>query len=338
MPAAATPRRRLRVFFVGSEGDSNWIPWGRNGVTKAAREHDVVQRDPGRKLAEQIADPSIEAVIDYTMSASPELAAAAAGHVLLWQLGSVGYDHLDLRSLARAGIPTANCPGFTSSSGLAEQALMLAMMALRRYPDLAASVAAGTRLAPTGRQLSGRTLLIIGMGASGRETARRAKAFGMRVIGIGRRADTNLERRYGLLWSGGADRLDEALAMADVTSLHVPLTDETRNLLSRQRLETMPAGAVVVNVARGGLIDEAALADLVRSGHLYGAGLDTVEGEPAGPDHPLYGVPGIIIAPHVAGATEETSRRRSRFGAINVSRVAAGLEPFGRIDLLVPPD
>jgi (S)-sulfolactate dehydrogenase len=329
-------RRGLRVFFNGYEGDPNWIPWGHNGVTKAGRSHHVIQRDPARPLVDQVGDPSIEAVIDYNMSASPELAAAAAGHVRLWQLGSVGYDHLDLRSLARHGIPTAACPGFTSSSGLAEQALLLAMLVLRRYPDLQASVAAATRLAPTGRQLSGRTLVVIGLGASGRETARRARALGMRVIGIGRHADPELERRVGLLWSGGEDRLEEALAMADITSLHVPLTSETRNLLSRARLELLPRGAVVVNVSRGGLIDETALADLVRDGHLYGAGLDTVEPEPAGPSHPLYGVPNVIITPHVAGATEETSRRRSRFGAINLSRVAAGLEPLNRIDLLVP--
>jgi phosphoglycerate dehydrogenase-like enzyme len=332
------PRRRLRVFFNGTPDDSNWIPWGRNGVRAASRAHDVVTRDPSRPLVDQIADPSIEAVIDYTMSASPELAAGAAGHVRLWQLGSVGYDHLDLRSLARNGIPTANCPGSTSARGLAEQALMLAMMVLRRYPDLAAIVEAGSLKGITGRQLSGRTLLIIGMGASGRALARRATAFGMHVIGIGRQADHLLERRLGLAWSGGEDRLDEALAAADVTSLHVPLTAETRNILSRERLERLPSGAVVVNVARGGLIDEPALAELIRSGHLYGAGLDTVAGEPAGPDHPLRGVPNVVITPHVAGATEETSRRRSRWGAINLSRVAAGYEPFGRIDLLVPPD
>jgi phosphoglycerate dehydrogenase-like enzyme len=158
----------------------------------------------------------------------------------------------------------------------------------------------------------------------------------MRVMGIGRRRDPVLQQRAGLAWLGGIDELDEAVARADVTSLHVPLTSETRGLLSRERLERMPRGAVVVNVARGGLIDEPALADVVRSGHLFGAGLDTVEGEPAGLDHVLRDVPGIIITPHVAGATHETSLRRSRFGALNISRVRAGLEPLSRIDLLVP--
>lgn len=326
----------MRVLFLGTPQMPNWIPWGRNAVNAVGRAHEITVMDPARPVVDQVADPRLDAVLDPTMMASPELAEAAAGHVRLWQLGSVGFDKLDLQSLARHGIPTANVPGFTSSRGLAEHALMLAMMVLRQSGVMAATVEAVKLNSPVGRQLSGRRLLIIGLGASGRELARRARAFGMPVIGIGRRTDPELERRYGLLWSGGPERLDEALAMADVVSLHIPLTSETRNYLSRERIERLPQDAVVVNVARGGLIDESALADRIRAGHLYGAGLDTVAGEPAGSDHPLRGLPNVVITPHVAGSTEETSRRRSRFGAINVSRVGAGLEPLNRIDLLVP--
>ena len=324
----------MRVLYLGGPDRSNWIPWGRNTVTAASRAHEVVLLDPARPVVEQVADVSVDAVIDHTMAASPELAAAAAGHVRLWQIGSVGYDKLDLRALASERIPTANVPGFTSSRALAEHALMLAMMVLREYQVLASAVEATSLQAPTGRQLAGRTLLIIGLGASGRELARRARAFGMRVIGIARRPDPALQRRYGLSWLGGTGQLDEAVSRADVTSLHIPLIEENRNLLNRERLERMPRGAVVVNVSRGGLIDEDALADLVRSGHLLGAGLDTVEGEPAAPEHVLRGVPGVIITPHVAGATHETSLRRARFAALNISRVGAGLEPLSRIDLL----
>jgi phosphoglycerate dehydrogenase-like enzyme len=327
----------MRVLYLGGPERSSWIPWGQDTVAAASRSHDVVLLDPARPAVDQVADPSVDAVIDQTMAASPELAAAAAGHVRLWQIGSVGYDKLDLRALAREGIPTANVPGFTSSRGLAEHALMLAMMVLREYQVLTSVVDASSLQAPTGRQLAGRTLLIVGLGASGRELARRASACGMRVIGIARRPDPALQRRYGLAWLGGTDRLDEAVTRADVTSLHIPLTEENRNLLSRERLERMPRGAVVVNVSRGGLIDEDALADLVRRGHLLGAGLDTVAGEPAAADHVLRDLPGVIITPHVAGATHETSVRRARFAALNISRVRAGLEPLSRIDLLAAP-
>lgn len=323
----------MRVLYLGSRDGPSWDPWGRNAVAAASRSHEVTVVDPSRPVVEQIADPDVDVVMDPSMTATPEMAAAAAGHVRLWQLGSVGYDKLDLPALVRHGIPVANCPGGTSARALAEHALLLAMMVLRRYPDLARKVEAGELQSSVGRQLAGRTLLIIGMGASGRALARAAVALGMRVIGIGRHSDPSLERRYGLAWQGGLDRLDEALAEAQVTSLHIPLTADTRDILDRARLERMPAGAVVVNVSRGGLIDEPALADLVRSGHLFGAGLDVVVDEPAGPEHPVRGVPQIVITPHAAGATDRTSRRRSRFGAINISRVGAGLPPLSRIDL-----
>jgi len=207
----------------------------------------------------------------------------------------------------------------------------------RDYPALEAAVDAGTLVAPTGRQLAGRTLLIIGLGASGRQLARRAAAFGMALIAINHRGrDAALERRYGLRWMGGLESLDRALAEADVVSLHVPLSAETHNLLDARRLALIKPGGVVVNVSRGGLIDEVALAAEVRSGHLYGAGLDVVAGEPAGPDHPLRNVPRVVIAPHVAGATDATAHRRARFAALNISRLRHGLEPLCRVDRLPP--
>jgi phosphoglycerate dehydrogenase-like enzyme len=132
------------------------------------------------------------------------------------------------------------------------------------------------------------------------------------------------------------DQLDAAVAQAGVVSLHIPYEPETRHILSRERLRLLPPGSIVVNVSRGGLIDEPALGEMVRSGYLLGAGLDTVEGEPAGPDHPLRGVPQVLITPHVAGATYETSRRRARFATHNISRVGWGLAPLYRIERSAP--
>ena len=128
MTSSSPAGRRIRVLFTGSREASNWEPWGREMLTELSRSHDVTVAAPDRPLVDQVADPAIEVVVDASMLASPELAAAAEGHVRLWQLGSVGYDKVDVRSLARHGIPTANQPGFTSSRSLAEQALMLAMM------------------------------------------------------------------------------------------------------------------------------------------------------------------------------------------------------------------
>ena len=248
----------------------------------------------------------------------------------LWQLGSVGYDKVDVASLSRHGIPVANQPGLTSARSLAEHALMLAMMVARSYQQLAANVEAGTLGGPIGRQLAGRSLLIIGLGASGR----RARPRGRTRSGCGSRAVTRsgpneaapAAVRAGAAWRASTSSTTPS-AEADVVSLHVPLSSETRGILDARRLRLMPRAAIVVNVSRGGLIDEPALADAVRDGHLFGAGLDVVDGEPAPADHPLRDVPGVIILPHVAGATDATSRRRARFAALNISRLAYGLEP-----------
>jgi len=305
------------------------------------RSHDISMVDPTRPMLDQVADPTVEVIIDHLMQASPELAAAAAGHVRLWQLGSVGYDKIDVASLGREGVPVANCPGSSSARGLAEHALTLAMLVLRQFGELQAVVREGSLVAPSGRQLVGRTLLIIGFGASARALATRATAMGMRVVAVQRRGeDPDLQRRYGLGRLAGMAALDALLPAADVVSLHIPYSAETRHILDRRRLWLMPPGSVVVNVSRGGLIDEVALAEAIQEGRISGAGLDVVEGEPAGPDHPLWDMPEVIITPHIAGATQATSRRRARFAAHNVSRVGAGLAPLSFIaplSLIVPP-
>jgi phosphoglycerate dehydrogenase-like enzyme len=159
----------------------------------------------------------------------------------------------------------------------------------------------------------------------------------MRVHAVTRSGpDPEAQRRYGLASLRGMDALDEALGEADVVSLHVPLSPETRGILDAGRLRRIRPGGIVVNVSRGGLIDEPALAQAVRDGHLFGAGLDVVDGEPAPADHPLRGVPGIIVLPHVAGATDATAHRRARFAALNISRLAHGLPPLCRVDQLPP--
>lgn len=329
MDPEASARYRVRVLFLGSRTAPSWAPWGRDIVAAVGRSHDISIVDPDRPMVDQVADATVDVIVDNLMQASPALAEAAAGHVRLWQLGSVGYDKIDVASLGRHGVPVANCPGSSSARGLAEHALTLAMLVLRRFDELQAAVAASTLVAPIGRQLVGRTLLLIGFGASARALATRASAMGMRVVAVQRRgADPVLQQHYGLDRLTGMDALDELLGRADVVSLHIPYEAATRHILDRRRLWLLPPGSVVVNVARGGLIDEVALADAIRAGRISGAGLDVVEGEPAGPGHPMWHMERVILTPHIAGATEATSRRRARFAAHNISRVAAGLAPL----------
>jgi phosphoglycerate dehydrogenase-like enzyme len=319
----------MRVLYLGGPTLPEWEPFGGDILRVVGRAHDVRTVDPHLDVVAQVADPSVEAVVDHGLLVRGGLVEAAAGHVRLWQLGSVGYDGVDVRAFQRAGVPFAHCPGSGSAGALAEHALMLALMVIRQHAALARNVAAGVLRGPTGRELAGRTLLIVGLGASGRALATRAVALGMRVRAVRRQGpDEQVRRTIGLDSLGGIDRLDAELGRADLVSLHVPLAPSTRHLLDRRRLSLLPAGAVVINVSRGGLLDEAALADAVRDGRLTGAGLDVVEGEPAGAAHPLRGIPEVIITPHTAGNTFETSRRRARFALANIDRIARGCDPL----------
>jgi glyoxylate reductase len=316
----------LRVLVLGDEDSVSWHPWGRDVMDEVARTNKVVLVDRSRPLGEQVA--SADAVVDLQGEVDASLAQAAAGQVQLWQFVSVGYDHFDVASLLDRGVPAACCAGSTSASGLAELALMLSMMVLRRYAELDASMRSGEESYPIGRELQGRTLLIIGLGASGQELAVRARAFGMHVIGVRRAgADPAFAQELGLEQLARFDELDSLLPRADVVSLHVPLTADTRHLLSRKRFFLMRPGSIVVNVSRGGLIDELGLIDALRSGNLAGAGLDVLASEPVDLTHPLLGHPRVILTPHIAGATEETSLRRARFVAENLDRIATGQNP-----------
>jgi phosphoglycerate dehydrogenase-like enzyme len=319
----------MRVLYLGAPTLPEWEPFGEDVLRVVGRAHDVRTVDPDADVVAQVADPAVEAVVDHGLLLRAGLIEAAAGHVRLWQLGSVGYDGLGLGAFQRARIPFAHCPGSGSAGALAEHALMLALMVIRQHTALARNVAAGVLRGPTGRELAGRSLLIVGLGASGRAFARRAVALGMRVRAVRRQGpEEQVRRSLGLESLGGMDSLDVELTRADLVSLHVPLAPSTRHLLDRRRLALLPAGAVVLNVSRGGLLDDAALADAVRAGHLAGAGLDVVEGEPAGAAHPLRGIPEVVITPHTAGNTFETSRRRARFALANIDRVARGCAPL----------
>ena len=127
---------------------------------------------------------------------------------------------------------------------------------------------------------------------------------------------------------GGLESLDQLLRTSDYVSLHLPLTDETRHLLDARALAQMKRTAVIVNVARGPLIDQAALVDALHAGALRGVGLDVFEEEPLPPDHPIVGIENAVLTPHVAGLTRESSKRRARFAAENVARALAGDKPI----------
>lgn len=201
----------------------------------------------------------------------------------------------------------------------------------RRLPAAMARQAEGrwTRDGAVGTVLRGRTMGILGLGTIGTELARRAAAFGMRVWGV---------RRSGAAVPGvdrvvGPQAIDEVLRVADVLAITLPLTPETRGLVAARELALLPRGAFVVNVGRGGLVDEAALAAAIQSGHLAGAGLDVFEQEPLPPTSPLWHLPGVIITPHVGGSSPGFLERAVPFFCENLRRYIAGEPLLNRVDV-----
>lgn len=258
--------------------------------------------------------------------------AATAAGVQLWHVVGYGLDHLALDEVMASGIPLSRTPGTTTAIPLAEHAMYLLL-----------SVAKQANLAPSALQeqhffdgdameLAGRSIAIVGLGTSGRELALRAKAFGMRVLGVDvvdvppeQLASLGVERCHRI------EDLHEVLSESDVVSLHLPLNSQTRHVLNATALGALRPGAIVVNVARGPLIDEKALIASLQSGHLGGAGLDVFEVEPLPLDSPLFAMPNVVISPHWAAATLETMARRARLAAENVQRVLAGQQALYRV-------
>ena len=230
-----------------------------------------------------------------------ELLASARGLSVVGRAG-VGVDNIDLIAATERGVAVLNAPAGNTVSA-AELTMALILTAARKVADADRSVRAGEwkRASFSGIELRGRTLGLIGAGRIGGEVARRARAFGMQVMAHDpyltdeRAADLGVER---------VD-LEEALERADVLSLHVPLTDQTRNMLDEAALRRMKKGAVLVNVARGGVVSEAALARVLADGHLAGAALDVFEEEPLPADSPLRGAPNLVLLPHLGASTAE---------------------------------
>jgi D-3-phosphoglycerate dehydrogenase / 2-oxoglutarate reductase len=255
---------------------------------------------------------------------------AAARNLKVISRHGVGYDNIPIDACTEAGIPVT-LVGPVNSISVAEQTLLLLLAAARAAIELDNAVRKGdfaVRARVQGVELKGRTLLLIGFGRIGREVATRAAAFGMRVCVFDPYV-TSTADPVELLGD-----LDTALARADVVSLHVPLTDATRNMIGKRQLALMPAGSILVNASRGGLVDEQALLASVQSGHLHGAGLDTFAVEPLPADSPLLAERRIVLSPHSAALTEQALMA---MGVATVANALAALDGTLDLELVVNP-
>jgi (S)-sulfolactate dehydrogenase len=247
--------------------------------------------------------------------------AAARRLKVVGRLG-VGLDNIDVAACASRGIEVIPATGANAES-VAEYVVTAAMMMLRGAYFSTRAVEAGTwprQMLSQGRESAGKTLGLIGFGNIGRLTALKGAALGMRVIAYDPQVAGD-DPAWGAAKAAPRD-LDALLTESDVLSLHIPLTPQTRGLLDRERLARMKRGAVVINTARGGIVDEAALAAMLREGRLGGAALDVFDDEPLAAGSVLAGVPRLLLTPHIAGVTLEANERVS---ALIAERVAAAL-------------
>ena len=219
----------------------------------------------------------------------------------------VGVDNIDIEAAAERGIPVLVATGANAVSG-GEHTIALLMAAVKRLVPLDAGLRAGRWEKPgfSGRELYGATLGLLGVGAIAQATARIAQGLGLTLIGHDPFAPDAAFEAHGIR---RCQTLDDLLAHSDILSLHCPLTEQTRKVINAEALARMPAGGYVINTARGGLIDEAALLEAIRSGHLAGAGLDSFAAEPPPADHPFWAEPRIVATPHIGGVTREANAR-----------------------------
>jgi (S)-sulfolactate dehydrogenase len=235
----------------------------------------------------------------------------------------VGLDNIDVAACEGRGVAVYPATGANNLS-VAEYVLGTAMALLRGAYAANAAMIAGDwpRQSCAGRELSGKVLGLVGFGAIARDTALRARALGMEVAAF----DPFVPEGDPVWRTAGRLDLDALLATADVVSLHVPLTPGTRHLIDAPRIAAMKPGAILINAARGGVVDEAAVAAALRAGHLGGAALDVFETEPltAGAAAVFAGVPNLILTPHIAGVTVESNTRVSDLIADRVLAHLAG--------------
>lgn len=259
------------------------------------------------------------------------------------QLDTSGVDHVRGTSLWASDVPIATLGGIAPVP-MAEYALMSILELAHRMPsihrlrDERAWPGAKDRLADlTPRAIAGATVGIVGYGRIGREISRLAAPFGLRVLGV-RRTDERLAagssaEKFDTGRAGGVDhaagvvpleRLDEVLTQSDFLVVVVPLTDLTRGMIGPEQLDRLPEGAYVINIARGGIVDESALRERLRSGRLAGAALDVFDDEPLPASSPWWDEPGVLVTPHVAGLAPHYHSQTLDLVVENLNRIAEG--------------
>ena len=318
----------MKILFIPMKG--NLEPWYSDFVAAVNCRCPVVLFNLNKPVAQQFAGSEFVAELGGVVATHEMIDAAAANGVKLWQILGAGVDHVDVPYFVQKGISVANTPGCFSAVALAEHALFLMLYIAKNFSIAQRHAKSGIFHKPIGgEELEGKTLGLIGLGASGRELARRAWPMGMHLMAIDV-VDVPRETLAELHidFFSKPDAPNHLLAESDFVSIHTPLTSQTRNMIDRHALGQMKRSAVLINVARGQIVDEQALVEALQQGLIAAAGLDVFAQEPLDPSHPFLHMDNVVVTPHLAGVTRGTSRRRGQAAADNIFRVAQGLAPL----------
>tara|TARA_R100000027_G_scaffold67340_1_gene65652 strand:- start:14009 stop:15238 length:1230 start_codon:yes stop_codon:yes gene_type:complete len=240
----------------------------------------------------------------------------------------IGVDKIDVAYASEKGIPVLFTPGVNHTT-VAEHAFGLMLCLSKGFPEAATAARNGEWKRKTGHELMGKSIGILGLGRIGKEVAIRARAFGMPVLGFDPYWDESFAAEYDVTRCESAD---EVLEKADVVSLHLFLTEDTRDLINADRVSRMKPGAYLINCARGELVDVKAVADGLNSGHLGGYGTDVLDVEPPPADHPLLSAPNCVVTPHIGSRTFESVVRQGTKSVENLFLALAGRKPRAQVN------
>ncbi len=317
-----TAQPAIAVTSLGLRDENNAVSQSLKEKGYHLRTHPLMTPASREELRELLADSvgliaGMELLTREVMEAAP--------HLRVISRNGVGYDAVDLQAATELGIVVTYVPD-AMVDAVADLTLGLLLSSARRIAELAAEVKQGRWPREMAHDVGGQTLGIIGTGRIGTAVARRAKAFGMRLVGCDPYTNPLFVEELG----GSYLPLEELLAVSDFVALHSPATAETKGLMNAERFGQMKRGAILINTARGVLVDEQALLDALDSGHLAGAALDVLSTEPPKPGTPAETVsrhPKVVSIPHVASYTPNTIARMSHGAMVNLLDVLEGRRP-----------
>lgn len=281
---------------------------------------------PPEEVAARCASLGVDAIMVRQGKINADVINASPALKVIVKHG-VGVDNVDIAAASARNVPVLRSMG-SNALAVAEHTISLALALLKQLGPLDHAIKAGGWPKPSfiGRDIAGSAIGLIGFGSIGRETGRLAKALGMRVIVFDPMSPQAVQQSG---FTVAAD-LDELLTTCDIVSLHCPLTNETRKLIDAGRLSQMKPNALLINTARGGIIDEQALYDALRENRLGGAALDSFDTEPPPADSPLWTLDNLIVTPHIAGVTQGSAIQMAETAANHIISVLNGNPPDPR--------